>query len=251
MLTSDKNILLNQIINGTLKELNPPFSNNINDLKILSFDKDKNIRWSSLNVKDNLSLNIDSSGNIVINSSFNLLENNKLKDTEVYYRDGRIGIGRLPLHTYKIDIGVSKNTQMTAIHIGDGLYGFSFGNATNKGFIPEIIGMGSDENPSLYFLGKQSSPIKSNIPLIIIDGRQIDNSPLKNRPIFGITSGEYDKFKFLINYNGNVGLGKLPGIYKMEIDGILKAKDIILDSSISLKQEIEYLKTQIKILQEK
>ena len=75
--------------------------------------------------------------------------------------------------------------------------------------------MGSNEkDPGLYFLGKQSSPLKSNIPLIIIDGRQIDNSPLKNRPIFGISSGEYDNFKFLINHNGHIGVGKFPGIYK-------------------------------------
>jgi len=250
LLYSDKNILLNQFVDGKLKELQPPFEFS-DDIKILTFDKN-NVRWSSLKVDNNLKLNIDSSGNILIDSSLNKwILDDKIIGTEVYYSEGRIGIDRYPLHTYKIDIKVPENTQMTAIHIGDGSYGFSLGNATNNGFIPQIVGMGSNENDSgLYFLGKQSSPAKSNIPLIIIDGRQIDNSPLKNRPIFGISSGEYDKFKFIINYDGNVGIGKFPGIYKMEINGILKTEDIILDSS-SLKQEIEYLKTEIKLLKEK
>jgi len=162
----------------------------------------------------------------------------------MYFKNGQIGVGRYPLHNYKVDIGVPENTRMTAMHIGDGTYGFSLGNATDTGFLPQIIGIGSDENDAgLYFLGKTALDVSSNIPLIIFDGRNINNDPLVNRPIMGISSGSYTNYKFLIDCDGNI-----------KTNNINANNVIILDSSNNeqnLRKEIEYLKKRLLILEQK
>lgn len=152
----------------------------------------------------------------------------RLKGTNFYFVDNRLGMGRSPLHNYKFDLKIEPNTLETVFHIGDGSFGFSMGNGTDKGFIPEIIGMGADENDAgLYFLGKTMSSIESNIPLVIIGGI----SPQKNRPLIGITDGKYNEYKFLIDK-----------------DGILHVKDIKLKDSISLKDILEIIKDQQKTI---
>lgn len=118
-----------------------------------------------------------------------------------YFKDERIGIGRFPLFNYKFDIKVLPNTLTSAFHIGDGKYGFSMGNGTSNGFIPEIIGLGANENDAgLYLLGKSTTKKSSNIPLVIIGGI----SPKRNRPLLGITNGKYDQYEVLINSNGTI-----------------------------------------------
>jgi hypothetical protein len=175
----------------------------------------------------------------------------------LFYKDERIGIGREPLYTYKFDIAVSENSIETAFHIGDGRYGFSMGNGTNDGFLPEIIGMGEGENDAgLYFIGRAGNSLSSDIPLIIIDGRNSADEELKNRPILGITSADYRNYKLVIDQNGNVGIGKKPEIYRMEVNGKIGAADFII-KGISIAEiiqeyrgEIEQLKNEIKVLKE-
>lgn len=236
----DKNILLNQFIGKknklTIHELEPTFSNEQKDVKFLTFEND--VQWSSINGSNNLIITKDGSGDITLDVSIDAFSG-----TEMYFSNGQIGVGRYPLFNYKVDIGVPENTRMTAMHIGDGTFGFSLGNATDTGFLPQIIGIGSDEDDAgLYFLGKTTIDLSSNIPLIIFDGRDASNEALTNRPIMGISSGSYTEYKFLIDQTGNV-----------KVDGNINAKNItILDSSDNiqdLRQEIEDLKTRIIILE--
>jgi hypothetical protein len=171
----------------------------------------------------------------------------------LFYKDGKIGVGREPLYTYKFDIAVSENFLTTAFHVGDGRFGFSMGNGTNNGFLPEIIGMGaSEEDAGLYFLGRAGNSLKSDVPLIIIDGRNSADEELKNRPILGITSADYRNYKLIIDQKGNIGIGKKPEIYKMEVEGKISARDFIING-ISIediiqeyRDEIEQLKIKIK-----
>jgi len=239
-MSQDKNVLLNQLLGKnkfTIHELVPSLTNDLEDTKFLTFGD--NINWSSIKGSDNLILTRDPSGDLILDISLNVFSG-----TEMYFRDGQIGIGRYPLHEYKVDISVPENTRMTALHIGDGTYGFSLGNATEEGFLPQIIGIGSDENDAgLYFLGKTTIDASSDTPLIIFDGRDGNNNALTKRPIMGISSGSYSNFKFLIDQIGNV-----------KIDGNIEAKNItILDSSDNiqdLRQEIEDLKARIATLEQ-
>ena len=211
------NILLHQFIDNNIVEIIPHLKES-KSIKYLS-NKEGTISWIELDI------------------SLNIIINNKFKDTNIFYSDdGRIGINRFPLHNYKIDIAVLKNTLMTALHIGDGSYGFSMGNGTVEGFIPEIIGLGSNENDAgLYFIGIAGNNKSSEIPLVIIDGRSVFNTSLKNRPIFGITSANYTDYKLLLTQEGDL---KIAG------DIILKNKS--LKSIINrLEQDILKLKTKI------
>lgn len=260
-----KNLLLHQIIlNGdksSFLEIIPSFEEFLPE-NILSLDSSKNLIWTKF-PKLPESLKIQG-GKIIIDTSlnfnFNVIEKGKIKGTNIYYKDDRIGVGRSPLKNYKFDIAVPKNTLMTAFHVGDGEYGFSMGNGTFQGFLPEIIGMGSDENQAgLYFLGRAGNEEESEIPLIIIDGRSRRNGFLKNRPIFGVTSGDYNKYKLLIDQDGKVGIGRRPKIYKLEIEGSIQVDDVIINK-LSFKslidiiknhqEEIDELKDIIKLLQE-
>jgi len=239
-----KNLLLNQIDSSGklhINELVPPKSNNIEDIKFLSFNED--IQWSSIKSSHDIIITSQPNGDITLDVSVNAFEG-----TEMFFSDGQIGIGRIPLHEYKIDVGVPVNTRMTAMHIGDGTFGFSFGNATDSGFLPQIIGLGSDEDDAgLYFLGKISSSEGSDIPAIIFDGRDIYNNALTNRPILGISSGSYSEYKVLVDSSGRVGIGTIPN-YELEVNGDIRADNIIIDSSSGisdLKQELEDLKQRL------
>lgn len=249
------NIILHEYYQRDLKfgiiEAIPEFrglENYEDDSDILHISKDGSLYWQKLPEilpGNNISIK-NIKGNIIIDSSINLnfFEKDKFIDTEIYYKNGQIGIGRSPLYSYKFDIAVPKNTLMTSFHIGDGEFGFSMGNGTSQGFIPEIIGMGSDENDAgLYLLGKSGNGIESSIPLIVIDGRNNLNQPLKNRPILGVTSGDYSNYKFIIDQNGKVGIGKIPEIYKMEIEGSIQAHDFIIDG-MSIKALINVIREQ-------
>jgi hypothetical protein len=220
--SDNNNLLLNQIhrsdqYNFFVKELIPAFDNDNKNLKQLSRDANGNIFWMTLDL------------------SVNILENNKFKNTNIYYDKGRIGIGRFPLFKYKVDIAIPKNTLMTAVHIGDGSFGFSLGNGATEGFIPEIIGIGSDENDAgLYFVGIAGNNKTSNIPLILFDGRNTYNNKLTNRPILGVTSGKYNEYKLLVDYNGN-----------LTINDIILENKSLKETIIELKKEIEFIKTKI------
>jgi hypothetical protein len=248
------NIILHQIISEggsiSFREIVPYLDPSINREKILSLDSSGNLCWTSLPDPEPIQI-----------PEFNVIEDGKIRDTQIFYENGRVGISRPPLLNYKFDIQVPQNTLMTALHIGDGTYGFSMGNGTTQGFIPEIIGMGSDENDAgLYFLGKAGNNLPSSVPLIIIDGRNPAHGPISNRPILGITSGDYNSYKVIVDHLGNVGLGKLPEIYKMEVDGIVQAEDFIIDN-LSLRalinevsehqKEIDRLRNIIELLQQK
>jgi len=233
-----KNILFNQIDTtgkSHFQELIPILSNEDEDIKFLSFGDD--VQWSSIKGTKNIIISSLPNGDISLDLSLNVFQG-----TEMYFKDGQIGIGRLPLHQYKVDISVPVNTRMTALHIGDGVFGFSLGNATDAGFLPQIIGLGSDvDDAGLYFLGKTSSSEGSNTPAIIFDARDINNNALINRPIMGISSGSYSDYKMLMQANGD-----------LEINGNIKAINIIIDSSTgisNLKQELEEIKARLYALE--
>jgi hypothetical protein len=250
----NKNILLHQIVSEdgrtSFQEVIPVFSSNPPGA-ILSIDSSGSLSWNHL-------LPFPDIPEI---PEFHVIVDDKIEGTNIYYKDGRIGISRPPLKNYKFDIAVPENTLMTAFHVGDGKYGFSMGNGTAQGFIPEIIGMGSDENDAgLYFIGKAGNNKTSDIPLIVMDGRNAAHQALVNRPIFGVTNGSYDTYKFLIDQKGRVGIGKKPEIYKMEVEGSVEAQDFIIDG-LSMKalidvisdqqEEIDILNKKIQLLQQK
>lgn len=258
------NIILHQV-SDDIKEIQPILVDS-SIRKALTLDE-KKLEWFPLNeykFKGGNGINVyNDNGVIKIDASIDtrVIINNRLKGTNIHYLNERLGIGRDPLFSYKFDILVPKNTLMTAFHIGDGEYGFSMGNGTNDGFIPEIIGMGSDENDTgLYFIGRAGNNKPSTIPLIIIDGRNNLHQKVTNRPIFGITNAEYGNYKLIVDHNGLVGIGKSPEIYKLEVNGTIRAKEFLLDSSISMneiaeiiieqKEEIDLLKDKITKLED-
>lgn len=222
MINNDHNILLNQIIidnsSFSFLEVIPSYSYTDTD-QGLTRGKDGNIFWAELD------------------TSLNLIINNKFKDTNIYYVNGRVGLNRFPLFNYKVDIAVPKNAIMTALHIGDGSFGFSMGNGTSQGFIPEIIGIGSDENDAgLYFVGIAGNDKPSNVPLILIDGRNAYNDKLNNRPIFGITSANYNEYSVMVDSLNN-----------LSVKGNISGTDVMLND-ISLIKIIKDLQTQIDYL---
>jgi hypothetical protein len=229
-LLKNTNIVVNQItIKGTFKEVIPllpdPSIKNT-----LVRDEKGILTWCPYTVEQSLEY-----------SDSKVIVDGKVKDTNIHYENGRIGIGRKPLLNYKFDIAVPPNTLMTAFHVGDGKYGFSMGNGTNEGFVPEIIGMGSnEEDAGLYFIGRAGNNLSSDIPLIVLDARNVYNDSVLNRPILGIKTGKKDIL--------------ILDQQKMEINGVIKAKDFIIDSSISLKDLIDIIieqKNEIKMLKEK
>lgn len=222
----DKNIILNQIlVDNSLyrfKEIIPFYSFN-NKEQSLTRDTKGNIYWSSIDM------------------SLNLIVNKKFLDTNIYYDNERIGIGREPLFTYKIDVAVPQNTIMTAFHIGDGSFGFSMGNGTNNGFLPEIIGIGANENDAgLYLVGIASNDNSSHIPLLILDGRNSYNKKLTKRPILGVTSGDYNNYSLLLDVSDN-----------LNIKGNVITNDILLNNNVSLIKIITELQKQIDYLKGK
>lgn len=251
------NIIINRIASGTIKEAIPYMPNH--DNLYLTLNKDKELRWNQdIKYSFNEGLSVtNTNGLLCIDVSIDnrVIINEKIKDTNIHYKNGRIGLGRAPMYSYMFDIGVPENSITTAFHIGDGKYGFSMGNGTSQGFIPEIIGMGSDENDAgLYLIGRAGNDISSNIPLIIIDGRNHIHKEVTNRPIFGITNSKYAEYDFLVNNKGQVGIGMAPQIYKLEVEGKIKALDFILDTSISFSDLVEIIieqKHEIDILKDK
>jgi hypothetical protein len=248
--TNYKNILLHQSLSTAEKtrflEIYPNIIDNSPDPHFLILNENKDLQWRSIIPGENVNLYLDNNSNLVIDCSLSGTLNTldalgRIKNTEIYYQSTRVGIGRKPLLNYKFDISIPANKLQTAFHVGDGSFGFSMGNGTSNGFIPEIIGMGSDENDAgLYFIGRAGNDISSNIPLIIVDGRNSKDSYLENRPIFGITSFNYNDYKFVVDQFGCVGIGKLPEIYKLEIEGTICAKDIKQTSSKKYMEDVDY-----------
>jgi len=241
------NIILHQIIDDgkiSIKEVKP-FLNDLPLPKALCLNKEKKLEWISFQFEGLNNINIfNDNGIIKIDASVDtrVIINDKIKDTNIFYKDDRLGLGRSPLYTYRLDIAIPENTLMTGFHIGDGNYGFSMGNGTNEGFVPEIIGMGSDENDAgLYFVGKSGNNKASNIPLIILDARNRLNKKITNRPIFGVTNSQYSEYKFLIDQNGLIGIGKIPKINTLEVSGNIQAKDFVLDSSLSISKLVDII----------
>ena len=213
-MNNEGNIILAQIIDdiGTIRKTKELIPENTNKALLQSLVKDQNdkIYWSPLTTGS-----MGPPGQTL----------------NVYNNKGRVGIGRMPLHGYKLDIDTEQNKKTTALHIGDGVHGFSLGNGTDSGFLPEIIGVGKDENDAgLYFVGIAGNNKESNIPLIVFDGRNMYAKQLTNRPIFGVISENYNEFDFLIDSEKNVHV-----------------KDIILENQ-SLLQIINELREEIKLL---
>lgn len=235
--------------NFVVSEHNPECTNPYKDIKFLTFGND--IQWASILESNTISISEKENGDISIDVSLN----DPFEHTNLFFKDNKIGVGRDPLYSYKVDIGLSENKRSTGLHIGTGVFGLSIGNATDDGFLPQIIGMGSDKDDAgLYVLGKVSEDELSEIPAIIFDGRRFDNTPLINRPIFGITSGSYNNFKFIIDQKGNIGIGKIPDIYKLEVEGDIRATNIIIEDSseiLDLKKEIKDLRNRIYLLEKK
>jgi hypothetical protein len=241
---SHNNIILHQlrVDDGSISfmEVLPSFDASLIAERILSIDISGNLCWSVPPIIPEM-------------EKMGIIEDDRIRDTSIFYENGRIGISRSPLFNYKFDIAVPQNTLLTAFHIGDGEYGFSMGNGTSQGFIPEIIGMGSDENDAgLYLLGKSGNNNPSDIPLVIIDGRNSSHEELSNRPILGITSGNYNSYKVIVDHEGKLGLGKIPQIYRMEVNGSVEADDFIIDklSVKALIYEVRELQKEIDILKD-
>jgi hypothetical protein len=232
------NILLHSIdSSGSFFEIIPQFSKDPPET-VLSIDSSGRIFWKTFPEFPEIP-------EIEI-PDFSVIEDGKIRSTNIYYESGRIGISRPPLLNYKFDIGIDSNKTGTGFHIGDGKCGFSMGNGTSDGFIPEIIGMGFDEDDAgLYLLGKSGNSKGSHVPLVIIDGRSSDHRALINRPILGVTSGDYNNYKLVIDAEGNIGVGKIPRQYKMEVDGDIEALDLIIDG-LSVRSLFDVIKEHQK-----
>jgi hypothetical protein len=222
-MNNNGNILINQIISDNssfkFKELIPSYDKNGNE-QCLTITPDGSVYWKS------------------VDSSYNNIVNNKFENTDIYYdnTNERVGIGRFPLYNYKIDIKTPKDSLLTALHIGDGSFGFSLGNGTSKGFVPEIIGVGSDENDAgLYFVGIASNDVSSEIPIILIDGRNSYGDKITNRPILGITSGDYNEYLVSVDSTGNLSV---------QTDIVINNKSL-LNIIKDLQLQINELKTKI------
>jgi len=175
-------------------------------------------------------LSIDVEGSLHWDTPNPLDLKGRLRNTNLYFKDSNIGVGRSPNFNAKFDLEANVDQLETIIHIGDGSYGFSMGNGTSKGFIPEIIGMGADENDAgLYFMGKTKSDVSSNIPLVIVGGL----SPKGNRPILGITSSKYDEYEFLVDQQGMVHVN-----------------DIKINGSITFKETLQIIQDQQQTINE-
>jgi hypothetical protein len=267
-----QNIILNKFFKEgetkIIKEISPSFKDT--PPYVLGLDSGYNLYWFPYRtIKEGNGIIISplKEGELEIDISVfipqptEFIKDDKISNTEIYWKNGRLGIGRSPLLSYIFDISVSENLLSTALHIGDGKSGFSMGNGTNNGFLPEIIGMGKDEmDAGLYFLGRAGNNISSNIPLVIIDGRSHEDTSIANRPIFGITNANYHKYHLIVDYNGNVGIGKFPEIYRLDVDGDIHANDLIINGSSIKKlisiidennKEISNLKKQIGLLIDK
>lgn len=189
----------------------------------------------------------------------NIWEGDRLKGSSIFQKEGRIGLGRRPLSPYLLDIPTEADKRTSSLHIGDGKHGLSLGNATDDGFLPQIIGVGADfDDAGLYLLGFSGDASASKIPLIIFDGRGPDGGPSKNRPILGITSGIYDKYSLIIDHDGKIGMGKFPEIYRVEVEGEISADDFVcqgfsirslIDVIQDQQREIEDLKKKIEEIQ--
>lgn len=143
--------------------------------------------------------------------------------------DGRLGIGRNPLYTYKMDINLPSNCVGSGLHIGNGVSGFTFGNGTSKGFVPQIIGVGgSEDDASLNFIGRSNNLIKSSVPLVVIDGRNSMNQVIVDRPLLGVTSADYKNYKFVVDYNGDI-----------------KCSGDVYSKGLNITTEIERLKNEV------
>lgn len=251
----NKNILLKQVHvnddNFTFKEHLPALSDG--DFGVLTFSDD--IRWSSIKSGDNINISYDASNNIIISAKIDIPKIDAFKNTPLFFKENRMGIGREPLYHYIVDIATPIDTVSTALHIGDGINGFSFGNATSEGFLPQIIGLGADKDDAgLYFLGKSSSKLKSSTPVIIFDGRNKDDTILKERPILGISNGSYTDFEILVDAKGRMGIGKTPKKYKLEVEDSILVHDVLIDtdtSTLSLISELNFLKDKIALLESK
>lgn len=233
---SINNILLNQVYKDgeriSLREVFPFLPESSTPL-VLNLGPDGKLYWALPSEKTSLQsgkgiiLSKTASGSLRIDVSIG-----NPWEGMMCFHNGQIGVGREPLYSYNFDIAVSENRISTAFHIGDGKRGFSMGNGTSNGFLPEIIGMGySEQDAGLYLLGRAGNGKSSDIPLIILDGRNSEDSYLTNRPIFGITSAKYDNYHLIVDYNGKIGIGKKPEIYKVEVDGEISASDFILAGS--------------------
>lgn len=221
-MSNNGNIILNKIVidNSLLsfKEFIPAYEP-IDKNQFLAYTPEGSICWD------------------IVRTDCSIIVNNQLKDTDIYYdSNGRIGIGRYPLHNYKVDVAISKNSLSTAFHIGDGSFGFSMGNGTSQGFVPEIIGIGSDENDAgLYFVGVASNDNSSNVPVILLDGRNAFGEKITNRPILGVTSGDYNKYLVSIDSSGNLNV---------QNDLIIDNKSLLTIIK-NLQLQIDELKTKI------
>ena len=185
---------------------------------------------------------MSNNGNIILNQI--VIDGSLIKYLEIvpdiYYDKGRIGLGRYPLFNYKVDLSVPKDTLLTAFHIGDGSFGFSMGNGTTQGFIPEIIGVGSDENDAgLYFIGISGNDVSSSIPLVIIDGRNTFGDRLTNRPIFGITSGNYNEYVLVVDAEGNIEINGEVSVKSLKING-----ESVINIINNLQDQINELKNK-------
>jgi len=222
------NIILYQYKGKSIKEIIPTPLKSENDVGVLSYDKGK-IKWIPK----------------LQESKPDLIKDGKIIDTNIYYLNERVGLGRPPMYSYRFDIAVPKNTLTTALHIGDGKHGFSLGNGTNDGFVPEIIGVSSSEKDvGLYFIGRAGNDKSSSIPLVVIDGRNCYHKELKNRPIFGISAGVYGEYKVLINQEGDIIANDFISD-DISIKELLTIVEKQQEQIVNLEKEIKELKNSL------
>lgn len=235
-----ENVKLSYTKSGNLKiDFKQPDSKSyINESSILS----------SFKQGENVKLEKTQDGKLKISVLSNkeiLHKNGKFPKTNIFLKHDRIGLGRQPLYDYKLDIDLEKDKAKNAIHIGDGTYGLTLGNGTDDGFLPQLIGVGDKEDDAgIYLIGKSVKNKGSNTPLIILDGRDRFDNELINRPILGVTSADYNKYKFLINYDGKITINKKIGKQRLEVGGNIKAQDFVLNNNLSVQDLFNIIRDQ-------
>ena len=252
------NIILHQISYDTslsISEVVPDIMTEDVSIKVLCLSTGGSLYWGAPSVVDsikptnlidtspmlesikggnNITISKTEDGSLIIDCSLAIIDDGRLLGSEIYYKDDRIGIGRSPLYTYKLDISVPRDKISTGLHMGDSVHGFSFGNGTDVGYVPELISRGCEGDAALYILGITDSDEDNGIPLIVLDGR-VSGGPLSNRPILGITSGA-NGYKVLFDKDGNVDANDF------------KINNVSLNDRIEpLEKELQKIKTTLNI----
>ncbi|MEZ4614276.1 MAG: hypothetical protein R2867_02000 [Caldilineaceae bacterium] len=131
--------------------------------------------------------------------------------------DGKVGIGTTEPNEV-LHLHIPSDNTATRAHFGNGTEGFTVYNSTVGGFVPTIWSLANNPRTSLFILGGTTLENDTgNEPLVRIEGRRPDASPVANRPILSV--GNRGANTFVVHANRNIGIGTLTPQVPLDIGG--------------------------------